>query len=411
MKMGMKICVSGSRGIAALSAAVLLLTCNVAFAASVKLGAIFPLSGNFATFGTQCFKGVELAVEQANAQGGINGDPIELVKADAADTSQAVSETRRLISREGVKAIFGTYASGLSYAATPVAELAGVPYFEVTATADNLTQRKFQYLFRASAPASAFGISSMEALEKIVMPHYKLTPENARIAIVNEDSLYGASVAKKQLEMAKKAGLNVVETIPYSAKTVDLSSAVLRLKQSKVNVVMHTGYQNDSILLHRQMAEAGFKPTALVGGGGGYSLYETRRAIGDKLDGTVTTDFALVDINPEGAKGLKEFTESYKAKYKQEPTAYSVISYAGAKSFIDAMKKAKSFDKDDIRSAVMAMDEPMGSEATGYGAKYDQNGQNTRYRMIIMQWQKGELKAIYPESLAVSQPQFTDDKS
>lgn len=408
MKIGMKVCVLVGKGVSVACSAALLLGSGVAYAASVKVGAIFPMSGNFATFGTQCFKGVELAVEQANAQGGINGDKIELVKADAADTSQAVSETRRLISREDVKAIFGTYASGLSYAATPVAELAGVPYFEVTGTADNLTERKFQYLFRASAPASAFGISSMEALQKIVMPHYKLTPENARIAIVNEDSLYGASVAKKQLEIAKKAGLNVVETIPYSAKTVDLSSAVLRLKQSKINVVMHTGYQNDSILLHRQMTEAGFKPTALVGGGGGYSLYETRRAIGDKLDGTVTTDFALVDINPEGARGLNEFTAAYKAKYKQEPTAYSVISYAGAKSFIDAMKKSKSFDKDDIRSAVMSMDEAMGSQATGYGMKYSENGQNTRYRMIIMQWQKGQLKAIYPESLAVATPQFKD---
>lgn len=379
---------------------------TLAHAATVKIGAIFPLSGNFATFGSQCFKGVELAVEQANAEGGIQGEQIQLVKADAADTSQAVSETRRLISREGVTAIIGTYASGLSYAATPVAELAGVPYFEVTGTADNITERNFKYLFRASAPASAFGESSMRALTDIVVPNKKLDPKTMRVAIIHEDSLYGSSVAKRQIEMAEKAGLQLIEKIPYSAKTVDLSSAVLKMKESKIDVVMHTGYQNDTILLHRQMEEAGFKPTVLVGGGGGYSLHETRRAIGPKLDGTVTTDFALVDINPEGAKGLKEFVESYKKKYNEIPTSYSVLSYAGAKSFIAALNSAKSLDKDDIRDAVMKLDEPAGSQATGYGAKYNDKGQNTRTTMIIMQWQNGELNAIYPESLAISKPQF-----
>lgn len=376
--------------------------------ADVQIGAIFPLSGNFATFGTQCFKGVELAVEEANKSGGIKGETIRLIKADAADTSQAVSETRRLISREGVQAIFGTYASGLSYAATPVAELAGIPYFELTGTADNLTARDFKYLFRASAPASAFGESAMTALLDIVLPHYKLDPKTTKIAIINEDSLYGASVAKRQAEIAKQLGVNVVEVIPYSAKTVDLSSAVMRLKEKGIEVVLHTGYQNDTILLHRQMQEAGYKPKAIVGGGGGYSLHETRKAIGDKLDGIVTTDFSIVDINPDGAKGLKDFVASYKAKYNETPTAYSVISYAGAKSFIDAMNKAKSLDRDDIRTAVMALDEPFGSQATGYGAKYAANGQNERARMIIMQWQDGELKAIYPESLAVTKAKFKD---
>jgi len=375
-------------------------------AAPVKIGAIFPLSGTFATFGAQCFKGVELAIEEANANGGVKGDQIRLVKADASDTSQAVSETRRLISREGVKAIIGTYASGLSYAATPVAELAGVPYFEVTGTADNITERNFKYLFRASAPASAFGESAMRALTELVMPNKHLDVSKIRMGVIYEDSLYGSSVAKKQLEIAKAAGINVVENIPYSAKTVDLSAAVLKLKESKVDVVMHTGYQNDTILFHRQMEEASFKPNVLIGGGGGYSLHETRKAIGPKLDGTITTDFALVDINPEGAKGLTEFVENYKKKYNEVPTSYSVLSYAGAKSFIDALNAAKSLDKDDVRSAMMSLDEPLGSQATGYGAKYNEKGQNTRTAMIIMQWQDAKLNAVYPESLAVSKAQF-----
>lgn len=374
------------------------------YAAPVKVGGIFPMSGNFATFGIQCYKGLELAVEEANANGGVKGEKIQLIKADAADTTQAVSETRRLISMEGVKAIFGTYASGLSYAATPVAELAGVPFFELTGTADNITERGFKYLFRASAPASYFGISSMDALKEIVLPHHKLDPKNIKAVVIHEDSLYGSSVAKKQVEIAEAEGIEIVKKIPYSAKTVDLSSAVLLMKQANPDVVLHTGYQNDTILLSRQMEEAGYKPKILIGGGGGYSLSETRKAVGEKLDGIISTDFALVNINPEGAKGLTEFIENYKKKFNEDPTTYSLISYAGAKAFIQGLNNAKSLDRDDIRDAVLALDEPVGSQATGYGVKYSENGQNTRANMVVTQWQDGKLVAIYPENIAVAKP-------
>lgn len=377
-----------------------------AMAQTVKIGSLFPASGPFASFGIACSKGVDLAVEEANAAGGIKGQKIELKKADAADPSQAVSEARRLISAEGVKAMFGTYSSGLAYAASPVAELAGIPYFELTGTADNITERKFKYLFRASAPASQFGAATMTALQEIVLPHYKLAPKTAKVAIIHEDGLYGTTVAKNQAEIAEKAGIPVVVKIPYSAKTVDLSAAVLQMKKAGAEVVMHTGYQNDVTLLSRQMDEASFKPVAIVGGGAGYSLIETRKAVGAKMDGIVTVDFASTTINGAGAKDHAGFMDRYKKKYNEEPSLYAQITYAGAKSFIAAMNKAKSLERDDVRAAVLALDEPVGTQATGYGAKYNESGQNTRTQMIIMQWINGELKAIHPKAVALTAPVF-----
>ena len=100
---------------------------TAAQAADIKIGALFPFSGGLALLGDESYRGVQLAVDERNAAGGINGEKVVLVKADAVDANQAVGEARRLTSVENVSAVFGSYSSAVSSAATQVTELAGVP--------------------------------------------------------------------------------------------------------------------------------------------------------------------------------------------------------------------------------------------------------------------------------------------
>src|SRR5699024_4420706 len=116
---------------------------------------------------------VQLAVDERNAAGGVNGNKIVLVKADAVDANQAVGEARRLTSVENVTAVFGSYASGVSAAATQVTELAGVPYFELGAVADTITSRGMKYVFRSNSTAKNFAERSIEAVVKVVAPQLK----------------------------------------------------------------------------------------------------------------------------------------------------------------------------------------------------------------------------------------------
>lgn len=81
-----------------------------ATAADLKVGALYPFSGGLALLGNESYRGLELAVEERNAAGGINGNKVVLVKADAVDANQAVGEARRLTSVEGVSAVFGSYS-------------------------------------------------------------------------------------------------------------------------------------------------------------------------------------------------------------------------------------------------------------------------------------------------------------
>lgn len=376
-----------------------------AHAQGLKLGALFPFSGGLALLGDESFRGVQLAVDERNAAGGINGRQITLVKADAVDASQAVGEARRLTSVESVAAVFGSYASGISQAATQVTELAGVPYFELGATADTITGRGFKYLFRVNPTAKNIGDRTLEALVKVVGPTMKVDPKTLKLAIIHEDGPYGSLVAAAQKEGAAKLGFTVVEVQAYSAKTVDLSSVILRLKGAGADVVLHTGYQNDVVLFFRQATAAGYKPKAVIGGGGGHSLTDTAQAVGAPMEGVYDVDFPQITMNPAGAPGLGEFVAAYQKKYSSAPrSGHSLANYVGAKAMLEVLARAKSSDKDKIREAALAYRAPAGSTAAGWGVQFNETGQNTAATLNLMQWQQGKLATVFPDAVANAKP-------
>src|SRR5690606_27417632 len=253
----------------------------------------------------ESFRGLELAIEERNAAGGLNGRKIEMVRGDAVDPNQAVGEARRLTSVDKVPVIFGTYSSSLSLAATQVAELAGVPYFELGAISDPITERKFKNVYRTNPTAKVFASTMVDAVVDVIAPALKVDYKTLKVAIIHEDSLYGQTVAGYQSARAKEKGVNLVETLPYSAKSVDLTPVLLRLKSAGVDVVLQTSYQNDTVLFFRQMKEQGFKPKAVMGAGGGYSLRDTMQAVGpENMEGALNVDFTQYRTNPKAAPGI-----------------------------------------------------------------------------------------------------------
>lgn len=387
-----------------LLAAALTLAGGVAAAEDLKVGALYPFSGGLALLGDESFRGLELAAEEANAAGGVRGMKIVLVKGDAVDANQAVGEARRLVSMERVKAVFGTFSSSLALAATQVTELAGVPYFEMGAISDPITGRGMKYVFRTNATASDFARTMVDSVADVVAPAIKTDPKTLKVGIIHEDSLYGQTVSGYQKTRAQERGLQVVEVLAYPANSVDLSTVILRLKGSGVDVVLQTSYQNDTVLFFRQAKEMGFKPKAAIGAGGGYSLADSAKAVGfENIEGALDVDFTQYRTNPAAAPGVDEFVKRYAAKHGTPPrSGHSLTNYMGAKVFFEALAKAKDLSADAIRAAVMAIDIPVGRTATGWGAKFGENGQNTRAVPFLMQWQGGQLVTVHPKEAAVA---------
>jgi len=377
---------------------------STASADEVKFGALYPLSGPLALLGEESFRGLEIAVEEINANGGVQGMQVVLAGGDAVDNNQAIGEARRLISRENVAGIFGTYASSRSIAASQVTELAGVPYFELGAVAHEITNRGFENMYRTNPTARHMARTHIDMLLEAVAPALGRDATDLRIGIIHEDSNYGSSVASFQELYGEEAGLNIVMVEGYPASNVDMSSIVLRLRDRDVDIVMQTSYQDDSILFLRQANERGFRPAAIIGGGGGYSMMPTAEAVGfDVIEGVLNADFTQYLVNDGFAVGVNEFVEAYRAKYGSDPrSGHSLNNYAGAKVVLEALDQVEGFTPDTIREALMAVEIPAGTTSVGYGVKFADNGQNDAAFMMGMQWRDGQLITVYPPDAAIA---------
>jgi branched-chain amino acid transport system substrate-binding protein len=373
--------------------------------AEVTFGALYPFSGQLALLGEESARGLELAVDEVNAAGGVQGEQVVLERGDAVDNNQAIGEARRLISREGVKAIFGTYSSSRSIAASQVAELSRIPYFELGAVADEVTGRGLEYLFRVNPTAEDMADTIINMIVEKVAPMNGVEPGDLKIGIIHEDSSYGSSVSGHQERFAEEAGLNVVAKLAYPASTVDMSSLVLDLKQREVDVVLQTSYQNDSVLFLQQANEARFEPLAIIGGGGGYSMQPTADAVGhDIIDGVLNTDFTQYVVNKEFTPGIDDFLAAYQEKYGSAPlSGHSLTNYVGAMAILTALNEASDFEPATIIETVGAIDIPEGTTAAGYGIKFGENNQNERARMMGLQWQDGKLVTVYPDDAAAAE--------
>lgn len=370
----------------------------------IRIGVLFPFTGAQAKLGQDSFEGVEAARVELNDAGGLFGREVVFVRGDAVTPEQAVSEAERLITTQNVDVIVGTYASGLAYAASTVAEGTGVIYYETGAVADDITSRGYQYLFRFAPNAGLLGRDSVAAaVEFAARAGIEDNPRNLRIAIVGENSVYGKSVADGAVAEAKRLGLNIVFETYYDATTNDLSSIVLRLRGARPDVLVHTGYINDSILLVRQSADLRFAPPIWVGVGSGYNPQDFIDGVGELGEGILVSGFPGFDIHESYAPGINEWRELHNRVFGREPSSpQSFVVYAATKALFDIMAAAGSTDADAIREAALAMNVPFGGTPIGWGIDFTptggHTGQNIATEYFVNQWQNGQLVTVYPDS-------------
>lgn len=354
----------------------------------VRLGALFPLSGPSALFGDECYRGLELAVEDRNAGGGVFGRPIALVRADAPDEAAATEEARRLVQGpERVAAIFGSFSTTIALPASQVAELANVPFFELCALGDPVVERGFRWVFRAAPQATDFAATALQGVSILAAAMDR--PDTAlRLAIAQEDALGAQSIGAAQEALMQARGLTLIQRASYAPRPTDLAGLVQRLRGLDAEVVLHVGAPGDEVLLFRAMRDANWQPRMVIGTAGGYGLGETARSIGADFAGTMSADFTPFAVNERIAPGARAFAELYLRRYGAEPrSGHGLACFTGARLFLDALHRAGSTERDRIRAALMATDIPEGLTACGWGARFDERGQNLRARPVLCQWQ------------------------
>jgi branched-chain amino acid transport system substrate-binding protein len=370
----------------------------------IKVGALFPLSGPMALLGNEAFQAAQVAREMINERGGVLGKQVSFATADAPDPTSANAEATRLIIREKVSVIAGSYSSALALAASEVAEREGVLYWETVAVADKITQRKYKNIVRLTFNASMMGATAAQFARELA-DRLKMDPKNFRVAIISEDSEFGQSVGDAAALNVKKLGMLLVANEHYSKSVTDLSSLVLNLKSKQPNVIIATSYLNDGIQFWRQARELDLNVDAMIGIGTGYALPDFLKAAGKSAEGIFDID-APSSLNisalPAGTQKLyNEFLTRFRKKTSRDPGPLAYISFGGFWTlFTQVIPSAGSMKPDALRKAAAQLDLPQGSLLTGAGVKLDETGQNTRALISVMQWQNQELQVVWPNDIA-----------
>src|SRR5665648_54882 len=295
----------------------------------IKIGLPLPMTLAEATYGKDMENAIKLAVDEINADGGINGEMVSTVTGDdACDPQQATAAANKLIS-EGVVAMVGGYCSGATIPTLNIYNEKNIPFVITAANSSKIT---------AQNPGNTFLINgtAVHQTQKAVELFKKLNAK--KVAIVEQGDAYSSDLAKQAQKSWEAAGNTVVSYDVTNKGEQDFSSLVTNLKSKNADLVFWTAYYADGALLIKQLRQGGYKGDFVVGDGS--SDLKLIEMSGKAGEGTYVLSPPVAEYLPAAQK----FTEAYEAKYNQSPGSYAPLAYDGMKLMADALTRAKSTD-------------------------------------------------------------------
>ena len=363
----------------------------------IKLCAVNPYTGAMALYGDETTRGYEMAAAEVNQAGGLLGRTVEIVRGDAGTPQQGIS----VVDQYGgsVDVFIGTYVSAVSNAASDAALRYSRIYWDTNALAQELTDRGLPNFIRSGMYAKSFGITAETALRDVIAPALKKPVAGTTVWLEHEDSIFGTSIAKDAAARLAKLGVKLLGMGAHSFKSIDLSDAVLRMKQAAPDVLVMVSYVPDGNLIMRTARDQGYKPAARLWLATG-DTNETLQAVGAQyLEGVLIGSYPRWDVQESYAPGAAKYLATYRATYHRDPFApQGMTAYVGAQMLFDTIRAAGSTDMEKLRAAAAALDKPLHSYATGWGVKFDENMQNQRTTPALVQWQSGKAVTVYPEA-------------
>lgn len=397
----------------AMAAAAALAAAPALAAETVKIGVVMPLSGNAASAGQAAKAAIELGAEIVNnahpelkglplaATAGLpklGGAKIELDVADhQGSPSVGQSQTLRLITQDKVVAMLGAYQSSVSFTSTAVAERYGIPFVVGDSVAANITGRGYKWVFRTTPVASDFANNYMEFLADMKKAGHPVKT----IAIVNENTDYGTSIAGSVKNAAEKHGFTVAAEIAYNANSTDVSAQVLQLKQKNPDAVIFISYTADTILYMKTLKNLDYLPPMIIGDDSGFSDPSFIPSVGDISQGVMNR--SAWDIGKPGSVTYK-INAMYKAKTGHDLDDTSGRDMEAFFVLANAINEAGSTDPAKIQKALQETDLKPDQLMMGYrGVKFDKTGQNIEAATYLIQLQGKDYVAVWPAKSATAE--------
>ena len=349
-----------------------LLTC--AAHADILVGVAGPMTGQYASGGEQMRHGVEAAVAEINAKGGLLGQQLKVeVGDDACDPKQAVSVANTMVNKK-IAVMVGHYCSSSTIPASDVYAEAQIPMITIS-TNEKVTDRGLKNVFRVTGRDDQEG--------KVAADYLAAKFPGQKIAIIDDKSAFGkgqADSVEKTLE-DKKAPVILRASITAGEK--DYTALISKLKASGADVVFYGGYYTELGLILRQAAQGGLKATFMGGNTMGSSELVT--AAGQAATGLLFTFYP----DPRKYASSTDVVKRFRAS-GVEPDGYVLFCYAAVQVYADAVKKARSLDPAAVEKAMAA-----GTFDTVLGkVSFDAKGDPRLPAFVINQWKGNQYDVV-----------------
>jgi branched-chain amino acid transport system substrate-binding protein len=314
----------------------------------IKIGGNFELTGGVAEFGKKGENGLKLAIEEANAKGGVLGKQIEYVGADnKSEAGESTAATTKLVTQDKVVGIVGPMTTGNTLAAIPVVTDNKIPLITPTGTNSTITVKADgtlnQWLFRACF---------IDPFQGDVAANFALDTLKASTAavIIDQKGDYSKGLADSFKNTFTKAGKEVVASEQYVAgQDKDFRSILTNIKAKNPDVVFVPGYYGEVGMIIKQARDLGIKSAFLGGDGWGTGN------IVEVAGSAAMNNCFYVDHVAADDPALADFAKTYKQKYNQDADSFAALGYDAGNMLIAAITKAGSTDGEKIRQALETM--------------------------------------------------------
>ena len=315
---------------------------TVATGDTIKVGVYGDLTGQTSSFGQSTKNGIELAVEEINNAGGVNGKKIQLVvEDDQGRPEQAKTVVSKLINQDKVVAVLGEVASTNSLAAAPVAQEAKIPMITPSSTNPKVTETG-DYISR---------VCFIDPFQGSTMAKFAATTLKAKTAAVLGDvnSDYSKGLTKFFEEEFNKQGGKVIANESYTQTDPDFKGQLTKIRELKPDVLYIPGYYGQVGIIAKQARELGMNIPLL--GGDGWDSPELWKLGGAALkDAYISNHYSADNPAPE----IQNFVKAYEAKFKVVPDSLAALAYDAAKVLADAIKRAGGTDSAKLKDAINA---------------------------------------------------------
>lgn len=359
--------------------------------AQVKVGVINSLSGNFAAFGQRYNTGMQVALEEINANGGINGQKLELIVQDDRSDAQSALAAVESLNKQGVPLIIGSYASGITGPMSKLASRQKIPLIVLGSADDSITKPGSPWVFRAKHNSTIVANVYFDYFDYL----RKSNGDLKKIAIMHGNGAWPTSVSEEGARQAEKRGYEIVGKQAYDQGTTDFRPILNKFRADEPDILLTSSYADDGIAIARQIKEVGLN-AQVVAIDTASSMISFIQQVGPQSENIVSAVSWSPDVKYEGTP---ELYERLKAKAKEEPSFYEAEGYLALTVAADALRRAKSTDREKVRDALAGTD--LKTPVTDVTFKdYDGfKGQNP-IKSVIIQIQDGKHVTVYPDNLA-----------